>query len=64
MTDLRLKISGWESCPECKGRGHVPCPKTFSVRSTNWRNGLPNRQPGEGKPVPCPRCLGKKVVSV
>lgn len=53
------------TCPECKGAGRVPCPKTFSVRTSNWNMGyyVPTRQPGEGHPIPCPLCKGKKVVT-
>jgi len=49
------------TCPECDGKGHVPCPATTAVR-TMGLNGVPALQPSTGHPIPCPECNGKKVV--
>lgn len=53
-----------EPCPTCNGRGKVPCPPTAAVRSGVGGNNSrgPIMQPGAGCPIPCPTCLGKKVV--
>lgn len=45
-------------CAECGGKGWVPCPATFAVRSTNDRGGM--KQPSTGHPIPCPSCNGSK----
>lgn len=54
----------WITCPTCNGKGKVPCPITMTVRTQTWGNkGYgPVRAPGDGKPIPCPECKGKKVV--
>ncbi len=48
-----------KACPECNGRGRIPCPKTYGNPSGpnagNW-------QVSSDKPIPCPNCRGKKVV--
>lgn len=48
------------TCPECNGRGRVPCPRTFSTRTANAVGPFP--QPSDGKPIPCPTCRGAKIV--
>ena len=55
--DIEIKI-----CPECRGRGHVPCPMTVAVRTLGF-NAVPSLQPSTGHPIPCPSCQGKKVVT-
>lgn len=55
--DIELK-----PCPQCKGRGVVPCPQTVAVRTLGF-NAVPALQPSTGHPIPCPRCMGKKVVT-
>lgn len=63
---LKLAQPLWvRTCPTCEGRGTVPCPRSFSTRTFQWVAGcyVPNRIPGEGAPIPCPECKGKKVVA-
>ena len=48
------------TCPTCRGRGRIPCPRTLGVRTLN--GGLPVDVPSWGKPIPCPECLGKRLV--
>jgi DnaJ-class molecular chaperone len=55
--DVELKM-----CPECLGRGWVPCPMTVATRTLGL-NGVPALQPGTGHPIPCPSCAGKKIVT-
>ena len=57
MTPPTLKLEGgWrvESCPTCRGEGKVKSPRTYT-RSGQWAQ-------GDGRPIPCPECKGKKVV--
>ncbi len=49
------------TCPTCRGRGRVPCPRTLGVRTLN--GGMPVDVPSWGKPIPCPECKGRKVVT-
>lgn len=49
------------TCPTCRGRGRVPCPRTLGVRTLN--GGMPVDVPSWGKPIPCPECKGRKVVA-
>lgn len=66
---MTLRMSGDQvrmiPCPECKGKGKVPCPRVMAVRSHSWVRGerVPVDTPGEGCPMPCPRCLGKKMIT-
>lgn len=55
--DIELK-----PCPQCMGRGFVPCPMTVAVRTLGF-NAVPSLQPSTGHPIPCPCCMGKKVVT-
>lgn len=55
--DIELK-----PCPQCMGRGFVPCPMTVAVRTLGF-NAVPSLQPSTGHPIPCPCCNGKKVVT-
>lgn len=52
------------TCPTCNGKGKVPCPPTFAVRSGCDGGDMlgPINQPGTGHPIPCPTCKGKKVI--
>lgn len=54
--EIRIK-----PCPECGGKGKVPCPSTVAVR-TLGPGGVAALQPSTGHPIPCPQCEGKKVV--
>lgn len=55
------------SCPRCGGTGRVPCPPRQAIRTgvhgINAQGG-PVMVPGAGAPIPCPMCLGKKIVPV
>ena len=55
--DIELK-----PCAACNGLGHVACPQTVATRTIGL-NGVPTLQPSTGHPVPCPSCMGKKVVT-
>lgn len=64
MSEPTLKLTApfeRETCPTCRGAKTVPCPRTFSTRTQSWHQGerVPQRQPGEGHPIPCPDCNGK-----
>lgn len=52
-------------CAACRGRGWVPCPPTYSVRtSVHYSGGEgygPVNQVSTGKKIPCPDCKGKKA---
>ena len=55
-------------CPRCNGRGRVPAPKTFSVRTNVHYVGGEGYgaviTPGSGAPIPCPLCRGRRVIPV
>lgn len=63
----RLRLTGQSdtvTCPTCRGLGRIPCPPTIATRTgilgCNSRGGI--NQVSDGKPIPCPRCLGKKII--
>ena len=47
------------ACSYCKGRGRVPCPRTFGVRGSNRHGGF--KQVSDGHPIPCPECMGTGI---
>jgi DnaJ-class molecular chaperone len=51
-----------QQCPACNGSGKVPVPRTLATRTL--ANGFAADVPGEGHPMPCPTCAGKKYVLV
>ncbi|MFK7758822.1 MAG: hypothetical protein AB8C13_02615 [Phycisphaerales bacterium] len=55
--DIELK-----HCTECSGQGYVPCPQTVAVR-TMGLNAVPSLQPSTGHPIPCPSCMGRKMIT-
>jgi len=64
---LRLvqeEVASFVNCPTCDAKGTVPCPPTIATRSGVWGSNAngPINQPSDGFPIPCPTCLGKKVV--
>ena len=71
MTVLRIHrddadASLVRTCPECKGRGRVPCPPALATRSGLNGNNLRGAimVDGTGHPIPCPKCRGSKVVAL
>ncbi|MBL4699447.1 MAG: hypothetical protein JKX70_11505 [Phycisphaerales bacterium] len=61
----QLKLAGEieiKTCPECMGLGSISCPQTVAVRTLGL-NAVPALQPSTGHPIPCPTCMGKKVVT-
>lgn len=48
-------------CPVCDGRGWERNPVTYGVRCTDSM-GRPAMQYGNGHPIPCSHCRGRKVV--
>lgn len=60
---MTLRLTGefeCAPCHECGGKGTVPYPRVMAVRTLN--NGKAADTAGEGCPIPCPVCRGKKVV--
>ena len=60
----QLKLAGEieiKVCPQCMGIGRVACPQTVAVRTLGF-NAVPALQPSTGHPIPCPTCMGKKIV--
>lgn len=55
--DIELK-----PCAVCSGVGRVACPQTVATRTMGF-NGVPTLQPSTGHPIPCPGCMGKKIVT-
>lgn len=60
-----LKLAGqieMKCCTECMGLGRVLCPQTVACRTIGF-NGVATLQPSTGHPIPCPTCMGKKLVT-
>lgn len=60
--DIEIKL-----CPECGGKGKIPQPDCYTVRTSVHYSGGGHgaiRTPDHGKPIPCPTCKGRKTVTV
>tara|TARA_Y100000310_G_scaffold331890_3_gene406385 strand:+ start:8779 stop:9129 length:351 start_codon:yes stop_codon:yes gene_type:complete len=59
---IRLADTTDVYCPECLGSGKVRQAPTYSTRTK--LDGRPVLEPSTGAVVPCPRCRGRRTVTV